>query len=770
MQSKKSFLVLFLFLSYFSFSQYKIGQWVDHLSYNNANSVAKVGNLVYVSNGFGLATYNTEDNSVEKLTKINGLSDIGVKLLRKNEYNNYLLVVYDNTNIDVIKPDGKIINVSDIKRKIIQGKKNINEVHFKGHLAYIACGFGIIVFDTQKMEVKDTYYLGTAQSNLEVNQVTTTDTAIFAATPSGIFYGKISENLSYYQNWKSLHQGIPSGAYNSIVNFKGLILANYSKPNKLLADTIYQFNGASWRKYPYKSNSTNKKLYDYSSYNKLLVNDQWGVSVINTDGTSPNFTSNYGFDNAMINDVCYEADLKLWFADARYGLIKSSGYGPYYPNEPITLEGAYNNFSKDLDAMDDILALAPIDLGETYDAQYNNSKASIFSDYSWKYVSPTPNIPDINSVSIDPRDKNHIAFGCMNSGIMEVKDGNVKAVYNTTNSPLQGIGGGSDLRVTGVSYDKNSNLWASITFGSRAISVLKNNNTWAHLDFSSIISSPTISKIIFDKTNQAWIVLPRNTGLMVYKDVLGLSKPNSSNTKLLNTAVGNGRLPSVDIYSVCEDKNGHIWVGTAKGITVFYTPENIFKGGNWDSQQILIEQDGQVQILLENDVITSITVDGTNRKWIGTQASGVYCLSEDGQKDIYHFTAENSPLYSNRINDIAINESTGDVFIATDKGVQSYRISNIKGYEEFTNVQAYPNPVRPGYSGPVCITGLVDQTDLKITDLYGNLVWSATSQGGQVEWNQLNFSGNKVASGIYLVFCSSADGEKSASTKLMIIN
>jgi hypothetical protein len=148
MLSKKSFFSLFIFFSLFSFSQVKVGQWVDHLSYNNANGVAKVGDMVYVSNGSGLATYNVSDNEVKKLTKIEGLSDVGVFLLKRNPNNDNVLVIYNNTNIDVIKPDGKIINVSDIKRKIITGNKTINDVYFSGSLAYLSCGFGIVVFDT----------------------------------------------------------------------------------------------------------------------------------------------------------------------------------------------------------------------------------------------------------------------------------------------------------------------------------------------------------------------------------------------------------------------------------------------------------------------------------------------------------------------------------------------------------------------------------------------------------------------------------------------
>lgn len=774
MQFKTLFFIPFIFFSLFSFSQVKIGEWKDHLSYDYCNSVAKSGDIVYASNGAGLTKYNDGDNSIEKLTKIEGLSDVGVKLLRKNDYNGCVLVIYENTNIDIIKSDERIVNISDIKRKIITGKKTINEVFFKNNLAYISCGFGIVVFDTDKLEVKDTYYLGNGIVNLEIYQVTRNDTAIFAATPSGIFYGNPNVNLSNYQNWKSLNTGIPIGPYNSIVNFQGKIITNYSeklKSNVSLKDTLYELTTSGWMKYSINSNSAgceNKKLYEYSKDNKLFIIDQFGLADYMANGQRSNYLTNYGFDNAKINDVCF-ANGVFWVADNRYGLVKSGG-ASWTPNEAIKINGPCNNFANDIDIIDGKLVVAPVNLGETYDSQFLSHKPNIFQDGEWRKINVPDSIRDLNAVAIDPNDKEHVVFACMSYGILDTRADQIQNVYRYGNSPLIGINGLSDVRITGVSFDKNSNLWASITLGKKCIAVRKPNNTWTLLDFEQFVVQPTISKIIFDKYDQAWIVLPRNIGLMVYKDVNGLSQPNSSNTKFLSTAVGNGHLPSTEVFSVCEDKDGHIWVGTSKGVTIFYTPENVFTGANWDSQQILIEQDGHVQILLENDVITSIAVDGVNRKWIGTESSGVYCFSSDGQEEIYHFTSDSSPLYSNLIRDIVTDETTGDVFISSDKGIQSYRTPIIKGFDDYTKVHAFPNPVRPGFSGPVCITGLIDESEVKITDVSGNLIWTTKSQGGQVIWNLQSLSGTKAANGVYMIYCSSADGGKSATAKLLIVN
>ncbi len=775
MPLKYKILTLLIFINLCSFSQVKVGQWVDHLSYNYTNSVAKVGNSVYVSNGQGLAKYNAIDGSIEKMTKIDGLSDVGVQLVRKCDANDALVVIYKNTNIDVIKPDGSIINVSDIKRKSITGNKTINEVYFKGTFAYIACGFGIIVFDTEKLEIKDTYYIGNSTLNYNVYQVTTNDTAVFAATDVGLFYGKINVNLSNYQNWNTFNTGICSGPFNGIVNFNGNIIANYSRKLKLnndREDTLCQYNGTNWSVYPYQTNSTNKKLYDYSKNNVIVINDQWGVSDFNPNGTKNNYITNYNTapqTYASINDIYYDNNNQFYLADNIYGLIDAKGS---YNVSKIILNGPAYNFANDIAIKDGHIVLAPINLGDAYLNRFNNTPASIYQDDEWsslENIIPSY-IQDINCVAIDPNNKNHIAFGCMSSGIIEVTNNQLTAVISATNSPMVGYQGSTLLFVTGINFDKNSNLWGLVTNSPDLIQVRKKNNTWALLNFSQTISAATVAKVIFDKHDQAWIILARGGGLMVYKDVTGLSAPNPSNTKLVTTSKGQGLLPSLDIFSICEDLDGKIWLGTQKGVTIFYNPENVFTANNWDSQQILIEQDGHVAILLGDDKITAIAVDGANRKWIGTESSGVYCLSPDGQTQIYHFTKDNSPLYSNSITSLVVDEITGDVFIANEIGVQSYRGSIIKGDEDYNNIHAFPNPIRPGYSGSVYIKGLVDETIVKITDVAGNLVWESKSQGGQIGWNLQTNNGSRVSSGVYLINCSTANGELSGTTKLLVIN
>lgn len=783
----RGFYLLALLTTLFStaFSQVKIGEWNDHLCYSYANSVAKSGGVVYVSNGSGLAKYNDGDNSIEKLTKIDGLSDIGVKLLRQNEYNNTLLVIYDNANIDVIR-DGAITNFSDIKRKVITGNKVINEVSFYKQYAYLACGFGIIVFDTQKLEIKDTYYIGNGGSNLYVYQVCTNDTAVVAATESGVYIASKSTLLNNFQNWHQVTT-LPSGPYNGAVQYNSSILVNYSeklKSGQGLKDTIFQLNSAGWSKFTQKTFPYDiKRLYDYSRVNKLLLLDGNGLQLYKPSQMNDvAYITKYhnSTDYTLIRDGYYEDhepnyDL-FWVADSTRGLVKSYGGFPQ-PNTFIPINGPSTNYSNDLDVKDGFLYSAPIYL---HDDWSNNSpptstQVHTYQDKEWISLFPAgfDTIVDIDCVAIDPNDKNHVAYGSWKSGVIEFRNNQLTNIYNKGSSPVQWAYNLSDVRIGGLLFDKHSNLWVSTSHNNKFLNIKRPNGTWTVLDFTSFITStPTSGKLIIDKNDQTWLQLPRGVGMLVYKGGGGSSfaQPNNSNTRLVTVAAGSGGLPTNDIYSMVEDKDGHIWVGTGEGIAVFYNPENVFNGGNWDSQQILIEQDGHVQILLETEVVTALAVDGANRKWVGTDGSGVYCFSPDGQQQIYHFAIDNSPIYSNTIRDIVTDETTGDVFIATDKGIQSYRTSIIKGFDEYTDVHAYPNPARPGYGGNVYVTGLIDESIVKITDVSGSLVWETKSQGGQIEWNLQTLSGTRVSSGVYLIYCSSSDGTQNAVTKLMVVN
>jgi len=272
-----------------------------------------------------------------------------------------------------------------------------------------------------------------------------------------------------------------------------------------------------------------------------------------------------------------------------------------------------------------------------------------------------------------------------------------------------------------------------------------------------------------DRNGYLWFI-NKQAGLVVFNPNGTVTDESDDQFKTLTTAEGGGNLPSNTVRCITEDIDGEIWVGTEEGVAVFYAPENVFTENDFDAQQILIEQDGNIQILLETEKVSAITIDGANRKWIGTQGAGVFLMSEDGTNQIYAFNKDNSPLISNNINDIEINHETGEVLFATDLGIISFQSEATGFSDDYADVYAFPNPVREDYDGPIAIRGLLGETDVKITDIAGNLVFETISKGGTATWFGRNLQGERVQTGVYVVFCSDSEGEKTFVTKILLVN
>ena len=220
-----------------------------------------------------------------------------------------------------------------------------------------------------------------------------------------------------------------------------------------------------------------------------------------------------------------------------------------------------------------------------------------------------------------------------------------------------------------------------------------------------------------------------------------------------------------------QDHDGTIWIGTLSGLILAKNPETIFNQ-NYNFEQIKIPRnDGtdEADYLLDNESINDIEVDGINRKWIATASSGVFLVSADGTETIEHFTTENSPLPSNTVLSIAINQKSGEVFFGTDNSIISYQSDTAEGAESFSDIRAYPNPVREDFTGLITIAGLVENTTVKITDMAGNVVYATTSKGSLATWDGTTTDGKRVSSGVYFAVCTTANKKVYARTKLLVL-
>lgn len=762
-----------------------IGQWRDLLGFYSCNSVTYSSDWskIYVSNRNSVAVYNSITGEIEKVfNKTNGLSDVGIKVIRCNPYNNKVLVCYDNGNIDVID-QSTVYNISDIKNAGITSSKKINEVTFRNQLAYLSCGFGIAVLDMNKMEIKETYLIGKNNSYLNVYQVAFDDSLIYAATDSSIIRAKISSVLNDFRNWKKFSSAeIPFGTYSGVVNFNGKIYAGYSpftkNPANYMKDTLYaRDNTGIWTKsliIPGSASGTIiKKMYVFNNACIGFIGP-FGANAIDKNSNQVFAIGNYSFGSQNIQDIAvnyyngYPAGMPVitYIADDFHGFLRTE-----WDASQIKIDGTKGKLVSRIKAFNGKIVVAPSLIDETGTPNFYLEGLYFYDGEKWNYLRDLNNdtIVDLTDAVIDPNNDTHIYASSWINGIVEYKNNKLFKVYNKPNSGLINASavGLSWHLVSGITLDPNGNVWVCHPVTPSPFSILKPNGQVTNLSIAGFNALFT-SRILYDKNNQVWGLLPRGNGIIVYKND-GSNTMSASNTKYITSAKGSGALPSDYVWAIAEDKNGYIWLGTSQGVAVIYNPENIFNGGNFDAQQIYITQDGQTQLLLATEKVTAIVIDGANRKWVGTEASGLFCFSSDGQTQIFHFTKDDSPLLSNNITDIAYDEKTGDIIVGTDKGIQSYRTDVIGGFEQYENVHAFPNPVKNSDEN-VYIKGLVDGSIVKITDLSGNLIWEGKSSGGMITWNLNTLYNRRVTEGIYVVYASTSDAQQKAVTKIMVMD
>jgi hypothetical protein len=784
------FSLIFIFIFCITKAQVGPRGWQDHLSFNYSNSVTKCGSTVYASNGAAMIIFNEKELSPKLLSKINGLSDVGIRMLRANPYNMKTLVIYENCNIDVVDVNGNISNYPSFQLKSFVGKKIINEVTFDKNLAYLACGFGIVVFDTDKMEVKDTYIIGPGATNLEILQVAVNDSLIFAATPIGIFQSNFKTRiLNNYKNWTYDTVTLPKGYYPGIVNVKGTILTAQSlsinDATKKGQDTFYSVSDQNqWQIHPPLS-SGGHTVYRFGGVYEDLFStiDDYSVVVrrVATGKTEAHLNSVNGVnDYGTLRDVYvgkdFTGNFSYWVSDARFGLYQTYGTYPYQRQNQITRNGTNHYNIGNIDVNEGRVAVSPSLIDNAGKGNYLVEGVNILNAGEWKYIQTTEadlqtRLMDVTSVLLDRKDKNSFWACSWGYGVVKYTDDKLVSVFTPSNTTMPQLPSSKEPRCSGMSMDKNGNLWVAHSDQKGFLGVIKTDGSYQNFQFEAGRFS---RKTFVDRNSYVWILHERDGGITVFKPEFKnnvFSSPTPSvNYKVLDNSPGTGNLQSKSIFAIAEDQDGRIWVGTTAGISVIYNSTAIFGGGDYDSQPIKIVQDGNVELLLDKETVTSIVVDGANNKWCGTMLGGVYCFSPDGVTQLYHFTKENSPLYSNTIIDLNYDEITGDVFIGTDIGVQSFRGIIVAGEKQYSNVYAYPNPVKPNYQGTVLVRGLIDESVVKIADESGNLVWETKSTGGQIEWPVKTLSGNRVTSGVYIVYAATTNGEFKALTKVLVVN
>lgn len=766
-------LIVFAVSSIKTYSQdIGIGSWRDHLPYRQVIAVADAGDRIYAATPYALFYLDFGDNSLNRITKINGLSDVGISTIEYSSKNNTLIIAYSNANIDLLQDD-KITNLSDIKRKTDLSNKTINSVRFIDDMAYLSCGFGVVVLDVVKKEFPEPiYYLGPSGASINVYDVAlnATDSLIYAATATGIYKANFyTSNLADFNEWfREMGAVLPYGPFNHVEVFNNRVYVNQFGTSYASDHMFVKVNG-TWQKFD-EANTSNRFSVEVHN-DRLLICMNLALDVYKPDGTFDYRVYTYSPGTVTPKDAILRKNNVLWIGDETEGLVKVTNVwtaerfilnGPGFP-DVFALSSAAN----------DVWAV-PGGRNSTFEQLYRPARFSGFIDGSWITIDKKQDAflndyRDVFSVAVNPANPKQVFLGTMGYGLLEYNNGVFVERYTTENSSLQDhmlVNGRID--VTGLTFDYDNNLWVVNMYAPEMLSRRTPSGEWKSFSLGSVGSGVEADRIVIDRENQKWL-LGRQLNLFVFSDNNTPDDPSDDQTKKLSSSTGNGAIKGNFVRSIAVDREGLVWLGTDKGVQVFYSPQNVFSGQNFDAQAILIEQDGYGQYLLETETVTAIAVDGSNRKWFGTDRAGLFLMSADGTKQIAHFTENNSPLLSNSITDLTITES-GELFIATARGIISYRSESVPPKETLSEVVVFPNPVYSNYTGNIAIKGLVENSNVKITDVAGNLVYNTNAEGGQALWNGYNFNGNKVKTGVYLVFISNEDGSKTEVTKIMVIN
>ena len=770
--------------------------WEGHFSYLNIIDFSSSEDVLYAASENAVFTFDYNTNEINKISTIEGLSGGKISSVYFSEVNDILVIGYDTGLIDIVLNDNEVLTIIDILNKVTipPDKKNINHFYENEGLLYISTNYGISVYDLERLEFGDTYFIGFGGTQIAVNQTTVYDGQVYAACSNGNGIKRadlLNPNLIDFNQWETLR----TGNFKFIENVDDKIYA--IALNRAIVDVLvnpfvqlfqYPFLPADMRNTGLNLViTTESTVYIYDGLFNLIttVENNPDLGVQFTAGTTNSLGEIFIGTTGIIND-----------GKPGRGVLKTTFSNPdvfeeIYPDGPLR----NNVFSIKTPSNEIWAVFGGYSRSFNFDGGIEKTGVSHYKNEEWintSFETIASVIADpfyLSNISVNPFDNNQAFIGSYWAGLIEFNDDVPTILYDQDNSTLTPFAGNFKL-ITTSAFDRNGALWVMNVRNERPMNKFENGQ-WQSYDFTSIIPVPPFnsnigfSSLVVDNQNNKFV------GSFSF-GVVGFNE-NGGN-ELLSFANGEvNNFPSPYVKSLALDNNGQLWIGTEKGLRILFNPSNFFTDPFVNN--IVILEEGIPKELLSNQLVTAIAVDGSNNKWVGTSDSGLFYFSPDGQETIFHFTPENSPLPTNNINDISIDPTTGRVYIATPYGLLSFSSGGTKPEETLEEAYVYPNPVRPEYNilgsnnlndinNGVKISNLTENVNIKITDIEGNLVAEAQSRvnqrsssanynfaidGGTAIWNGKNLGNNVVASGVYLIFISDLDSFETKILKLLIV-
>lgn len=751
------------------FPPLRIGEWRQHLPWQRSSYVTQSADKIYYSTEWAVVEIDKTDRSPRFITKVEGLSDVGIKLVRYNKETGSLLIAYTNSNLDIYHPaDGTVTNLPFIFRNInLTGDKQVQSVFFEGKFAYLACGFGVLKLNMERAEATFTTFTG-----MPVKSVAVYNNYLYAGTDEGLFRIQANDiNPEDFSRWQMLGaaEGFPAGAsYNALAVWQNNLYLGIDA-------ALQRYDGNTLQLIT--SNPEGRPLIYLSNESEgLLAGWKEGFSgkVEYIEPSGQRFEIQGACEATSPIYAIEDGVKKFWFADDneqfRFFDLNQNKCDRFTFNSPL-----YQHSAEISIARGKVYVATPGALTDLTPL-FRDWGVYIFEDGRWKRFSVVSN-PELNGdcgvsfwrVTPHPQE-DRFYVGSFTGGLIEAtKPGDDTKCFNQHNSNLQNAGASGQNRtaIGGMAYDDDGNLWISNYDAVSPIAVLKPDGSIRNFSGAPVNN---LLNVTVDQNGYKWFVTAFNGGVLVYDSGADLDSPADDRYRVITSS--NSALPTNTVYSVAVDLDGDVWVGTQQGVVSFECGSNVFDN-NCTGRRRIVTVDDFNAYLLETEEVRAIAVDGANRKWFGT-GNGVFVQSPDGIEQVAQYTNTNSPLFDNAITDIAIDQKSGEVWIGTEKGITSLRIDATEGgIINSVAPYAYPNPVRPDYDGPIAIYGLARDANVKITDIAGNLVYEGKALGGQAVWNGRDYLGRRAASGVYLIMATSSQNFESPDaiiTKVVILN
>ena len=765
--NKRILLFLFLFGSLLGANAQNkpIGYWNAMLPYDAALGVATDGITVYTITKQAFFTYNAANGQIDAYSKVDGMADVGMQSIGYDMATSTAVLIYSNGNIDLFK-DNTFFNIPDFKLKTIAGSKVVYNVYTENGKAYLASSQGILVIDLVSQSIAENYQFYVGSQLLSITGFTGAGDYFYAITSNGVYRAlKSNPELQNFQVWQRVNA---TTGFNSITAVNNQIF---------LCDTSFVYN---------LTPDTLVKVYTTPSYimsmspgyGRLFINEyNFHTYIGDTRSIDSNF---HVFDSFFYHDQAKQTvqilDSNIWMANYFDGLAQRTDtnkigyYSPQGPNDASNFDIYANNRN---------VWVAHGGYSDNFTPLGNTNGMSNYKNGSWvgyrqdangAYPPFADSMNDLVAIVKDEVDT-IVYAGSFEGGLFELHaDGSYK-IYkqNVFDISITNVGN-KFYQVNGLALDANQNLWVTLMSASHELYVKeKATGNWYKFNPGPNVVSYG-GEMTIDNSGDVWYVSPLGGGVVGYSANNTFSDPTDDYYTHLVNGVGQGNLPSAVALCVAHDYDDNLWIGTSDGIGILYNASGCLSQ-HCDAEIPIVQYDQYAGYLFKGENVRTIAVDGANRKWVGTD-NGVWLLSPDAgnSKIIYRFTVDNSPLPSNHIQKIAVDNVTGDVYIGTDQGLMSYRSTATEGGATNSNVLTFPNPVPSGYKGTIAIKGLVANADVRITDINGQLVYRTTALGGQAVWNGLDYKGHRPASGVYLIFASSADGAQTYSGKMVFMN